>query len=86
MSSIKGQGLGAQIFVVIIFVGLIALMLAAFVYPDASAEMLDKITQTFQNANLQDVLIFALITIVIVGGAILVVLLHFTTIFEEREV
>lgn len=82
----KGQGLGVQILVVVVFAALLLLLFAVFLYPESAEKTINQIFERTQKFEWKDVLIFVLIVILIIGIAVVLVMLHFTTIFEEREV
>lgn len=82
----KGQGLGAQLLIIFIFVAFLALVISIFLYPQTTLQILDSIFETLWDLELTQLFIFVAIVVAILGLALLLVVFHFTAIFEEEEV
>lgn len=82
----RGQGLGIEMLIIVIFILLIGMLFMSFIYPESSAEVLNRVFRTLYNLRWEEIVAFVLIVVVILAVSIILVLFHFTKIFKEREV
>lgn len=75
-----------QVIVIIIFTSILVFLFFGFLYPETSMELINNFFGVLQSLELKEIIIFALIAVVILTIAIILVLFHFSKIFQEREV
>lgn len=79
------KDLPLDIYIVGTFGILLVLIFMVFFYPELSLDVINNLVQTVEGVEWKDIFSFTLIAGLLLVAGIVLVILHFTTIFPERE-